>query len=144
MKDLGTLPGDTDSAAFGVNSRGDVVGYSLGPTGMRAFLWRPAEGMQSLGALPGHTTTKALGINEKAQVVGTSGSDQARAVLWESNRVPRDLNALITGVDVVLTEAVGINARGQILALGRTGHDARLAHHEGPNKVFLLTPSASN
>jgi uncharacterized membrane protein len=40
MQDLGTLPGDTNSEAFGINSRAEVVGHSSGLRGTRAFLWR--------------------------------------------------------------------------------------------------------
>jgi probable HAF family extracellular repeat protein len=39
MQDLGTLPGDVASGAFGINDRGDVVGLSLDASGNpRAFL----------------------------------------------------------------------------------------------------------
>jgi probable HAF family extracellular repeat protein len=41
IRDLGTLPEDAFSEAFGVNERGEVVGVSFGGTsGSRAFLWR--------------------------------------------------------------------------------------------------------
>jgi uncharacterized membrane protein len=144
MKDLGTLQGDTDSAAFGINSLGDVVGYSIGSLGMRAFRWTVKAGMQVLISLPGHRAAKALGISETGQAVGSSGGDGARAILWNSSGLPQDLNTLIpTSAGVVLMEAVGINARGQILALGRLAREAHLGHHEGPNKAFLLTPSGS-
>src|SRR5436190_16394655 len=37
VKDLGTLPGDTDAIATGINGKGDVVGWSNGPNGYRGF-----------------------------------------------------------------------------------------------------------
>jgi probable HAF family extracellular repeat protein len=39
--DLGTLPGDSNSAALSINNQGDVVGVSNDPSGNpRAFLWQ--------------------------------------------------------------------------------------------------------
>jgi len=39
--DLGTLPGDSNSAALSINKQGDVVGVSNDPSGNpRAFLWQ--------------------------------------------------------------------------------------------------------
>jgi len=42
--DLGTLPGDSSSEAVAINAAGDVVGYSKGPRGLRAFLRIKAGG----------------------------------------------------------------------------------------------------
>ncbi len=44
MNDLGVLPGDAGSGAFGLNDQGQVVGGSCGPSvtlefGCRAYLW---------------------------------------------------------------------------------------------------------
>src|SRR5574340_367857 len=139
IQDLGTLPGDTASEAFAVNNRGDVVGFSRGPAGMRAFLWSKG-GMQSLAMLPGGTFSRANGISDTGEVVGSSGSAQGtRAVLWDAKGTPQDLNAAVSvPAGVELYAAVGINAKGQILVLGRQGH------HEGPiSRVFLLTPGGS-
>src|SRR5262249_26878059 len=40
VKDLGTLPGDSISLAFGINDKSQVVGESCGAGGCRAFLWQ--------------------------------------------------------------------------------------------------------
>ena len=47
-----------------INNAGDVVGYSKGPSGMRAFLWTKGGGMQELGILPGGNSSRALAIND--------------------------------------------------------------------------------
>ncbi len=55
--DLGTLPGDSYSQAYGINSSGQVVGYSSDSTGhQHAFLWSISGGMVDLGTLPGDST----------------------------------------------------------------------------------------
>ncbi len=46
--ELAPLSGDTDSAAFGINLRGEVVGYSSGPNGTRAVIWNPGGIVQAV------------------------------------------------------------------------------------------------
>lgn len=141
IEDLGTLPGDTASEAYGVSNSGVVVGYSRGPAGTRAFAWTSKTGMQALGKLPGGNFSMALSLNESEEIVGTSGSSMGtRAVIWGPKGESQDLNTLVAApAGIVLLEAVGINAKGQILALGGNEKDPR-GHHEGSSRVFLLTP----
>jgi probable HAF family extracellular repeat protein len=143
MQDLGVLPGDNSSEAFGVNNSGEVVGYSYGSGGMRAFRWTKAGGMQSLGFLPGGKHSRALDISNTGEVIGTStGPTGARAFIWTSKEGMKDLNLLIpVNLSLVLLEAHAVNERGQIIVLGtnaRGGHD-----HEGANRLFLLTPAGA-
>ncbi len=144
MEDLGVLPGDTASAATGINNPGRVVGYSSGPRGTRAFLWTRNGGMEDLGTLPGGNFSRALAINEPGDIVGTSGSPLgARATLWARTGAIQDLNTLIpAGSDFVLTQAVNINNPGTILAIGHDddGDGDNHDDHESPSRVFLLQP----
>ena len=59
----------------------------------------------------------------------------------------RDLNDLIVPSAFVLTQAVGINANGVILAIGRDADDTHSTDnhdaHEAPVRVFLLSPSGA-
>jgi probable HAF family extracellular repeat protein len=48
VEDLGVLPGDTSSVAWAINANGDVVGWSMGPNGTRAFVYTTAGGMVPL------------------------------------------------------------------------------------------------
>jgi probable HAF family extracellular repeat protein len=64
---LGTLPSDSGSNAFGINDSGEVVGISAG-NDVHAFLWTPAAGMQNIG--PG----AGVAISDTGQVVGSGGS----------------------------------------------------------------------
>jgi probable HAF family extracellular repeat protein len=75
MQDLGTLPGDVNSAGLGINDRGDVVGASIdGPlaTGNpRPFIWQNGR-MSDLNALiPADSPLYLLGvfwINDAGQI----------------------------------------------------------------------------
>lgn len=148
VRDLGVLPAPhhLSSKAYAVNDAGEVVGHSSGRTGRRAFIWTQAEGMRDLGALPGGSDARALHINEAGQVVGSAQTNQgARAFIWTRSDGMRDLNDLITVPIVTLLEALSINERGQILVRGLHGspnalHDHQDHRHDGPTRVFLLTP----
>ena len=109
VRDLGTLPGDLTSEALAINNRGDVVGYSQGPSGMRAFLWTRKNGMKALGILPGGISSRALGINDSGVIVGSSTTSSGdRAFVWTEETGMTDLNnASSADLDLVLFEAHG-------------------------------------
>ena len=153
MRNLGTLPGDTSSEATAINNAGDVVGYSNGPRGVRAFLWSSATGMQNLGVLPGGDFSRALDVNDAGQVVGTSTSSSGeRAFVWTRGAGIQDLNdALSNDVGIVFVEAHAINNKGQILVMGMERDEAGMsdqthAHQHNvcapaPEATYLLTPA---
>jgi probable HAF family extracellular repeat protein len=70
LKDLGTLPGDSQSYPSNINNKGQIVGQ-----GSRAILW-DREGMTDLNTLvPGQPFSSlyllaANGINERGEIVG--------------------------------------------------------------------------
>ena len=80
LTDLGTLPGDSCSLAYQVNSRGQVVGTSedqalcLVPTGEHAFLWEHGGPMVDLNSLipPGSNLQLvfAFAINDRGEIAG--------------------------------------------------------------------------
>lgn len=80
MIDLGTLPSDSCSNAYQVNSRGQVVGTSedqdlcLIPTGEHAFLWENGGPMVDLNTLiPSGSSlelTFAVAINNRGEIAG--------------------------------------------------------------------------
>jgi probable HAF family extracellular repeat protein len=144
--ELMLLPGHVTGEAMAINNRGDAVGYSANAAALpRATLWPANAGPVDLGTLPGGTYSRALESNDAGLVVGAAGSGhESRAFVWTQASGMQDLNTLITPSNFLLTQAVGINNVGDILA---TGHDA-VAHgqpghahveaHDLPVRVFLL------
>jgi probable HAF family extracellular repeat protein len=151
--DLGTLPGDWASEATAINNRGQIVGNSTGPRGTRAFFWSSGGGMEEVGVLPGGTSSRAMDINDRGEVVGSSTNASGdHAFVWTKRAGIVDLNnADVADLGFVFIEAHAINARGQILVMGASAHDAAmsaaLALGDGeicapaPPSSFLLTPA---
>jgi probable HAF family extracellular repeat protein len=101
MTDLGTL-GGPDSAAFSVNSRGQVAGSSFthakanpitGTPPEHPFLWTRGRGMRDLGTLGGsaaYPSENGASLNDRGEVVGQSNtrSDAAfHAFLWNGSKM---------------------------------------------------------
>lgn len=113
VEDLGTLAGDSSSIAWAINADGDVVGWSNGPAGSRAFL-HSRGGMVALPGLPDRSRTVARDINDAGVIVGSAnagGTDLGHAVVWNGGSVV-DLGTLGTGS---FSEAWGVNNVGQIV-----------------------------
>ena len=147
VEDLGTLDGDYASAAMGINQRGDVVGWSMGPNGTRAFVYTDASGMTALPALAGRPVTTARAVNDDGVAVGTAatgGSDIGHAVRWKSGGAT-DLGTLDTGL---FSEANGINAAGVIVGSSYTDGGSALGIHafqyDDTAGLVDLTPATDN
>jgi probable HAF family extracellular repeat protein len=73
MTDMGVLPGDVQSWANNINSKGQAVGTSFPETGSRAFIWQNGV-MTDLNTLipanSGFYLAEAFGINERGQISG--------------------------------------------------------------------------
>ena len=88
--DLGTLPGHTDSACYGINDFGQACGESLATSNTRhAFLWTPLSpngatgSMVDLGTLGG-AQSFAAAVNNDGLTVGWAhdASNRRHAVVW--------------------------------------------------------------
>jgi probable HAF family extracellular repeat protein len=139
IQDLGTLPGDTSSAAIDVNDAGDVVGLSQNNVTAvtRAFLRNAATGtMLELSGLGGDETY-ALRINNTSDVAGLSRdvSGNRHAVRWQSatNWTIEDLGTL----GGCCSESYGINNLGDVVGVSNFGRRAGLQH------AFLFLSNAA-
>jgi probable HAF family extracellular repeat protein len=121
------------SAAYALNDRGWVVGYSTAPEG-GAFLWTPRTGMQNLGVIQSANGfqhfSEAIDINERGTILGMSrslvslppddGDDEPvfelHPFVWTSRTGMLDLNTLISPSPWQIVEVIAINDRDDILA----------------------------
>src|SRR4051812_15377688 len=74
IHDLGTVPGDPCSRAYGLNSRGQVVGGSSSCRAfLHAFVWQNGGPMMDLNALiqpgTGYQLTNAIDINDRGEII---------------------------------------------------------------------------
>jgi probable HAF family extracellular repeat protein len=130
------LSGAGDSAAWGINNQGQLVGGGY-RTQSHPFMFDGSQ-LHDLGTLGGKSGD-ALGINNLGQIVGSAALSQAQdgfrshAFLYENMKM-LDLNDLIPAESGwVLLRAVAINDVGQVLGEGS---------HDGVLTSFLLTPTA--
>jgi len=108
---LPTVEGDPDGVAYGINNRGQAVGYSGTCTAAtHPVVWENGT-VTMLGDL-GDPGGIAFAINSHNQIVGQAVNSEgiALAAIWESNTV-RSLGGLLPGD--VSSFATSINNRGQ-------------------------------
>lgn len=144
---LGSLQDSNTSAAYGINTNGDVVGSSVvsSASGVpsHAFLYHGGT-MTDLSTLSGDTNSSANSINDAGQIVGSSDNGTTkRAFVYERGRM-YDLNSLIDPTDplaghVSLEGAVSISANGLIAVNGTDSRDS--GENAGAQRAFLLVPS---
>ena len=146
MRDLGTLGGPNSEAQW-INESGLIAGSADFPRPQpavnphHAVIWENGK-IKDLGTVDGDACSRAYGLNDRGQVVGTSNDchNSLHAFVWEKRGPMLDLNQLIPpGSGWVLTNAININDRGEILAkaapVGFTPNDdADLGH------LTLLVP----
>jgi probable HAF family extracellular repeat protein len=128
MRDLGTL-GGTSSQGWGINSRGQVAGYSQRPGSavQHAFLYDGT--MHDLRPLDA-STSYGWDINDSGQVVGYS--DSGGAFLYSGGAM-HDLGAQFG----VWSHGVGINGSGQVSGVYQSTWAS-------DSHAFLWTPTVPN
>jgi probable HAF family extracellular repeat protein len=131
LRDLGTL-GGTFGAANYISDGGTAVGWTTlpGDNTAHAFVWRNGVMTDLTGAASSQCTVAAA-INSGGTIVGgTCAEDDA--LVWMNDH-QYDLNTIDGTTGVTLTNAQGVNDRGQIVAIGHLTN--------GDQHVFLLTPN---
>jgi probable HAF family extracellular repeat protein len=131
MRDLGTLGGSgrssvSGSGAWGVNERGEVVGWAETKSGDRhAFMWQRGK-MTDLGTLGGEES-EATAINDRGQVAGVSDTKSGveHAFLWGNGKM-RDLGTVGGGLVVE-----GVNERGQVVGWSTSGYGRAFVWEKG-------------
>jgi probable HAF family extracellular repeat protein len=115
ITDLGTLPGDTASMAWGMNLSAKVVGASEG-SGIHGFLWTKENGLLDFGC--GQSFASA--INTGGRVVGSCGptSMNETAFLWTEAEGLENLGALPGGSS---SSANALNDATQVVGTSATG-----------------------
>lgn len=112
VTDLSPFGYSRSSGAYGINSSGQVVGWTASGVGEpHAFFWQNGV-MQDLGTLGAGTLSMAYGINNSGQVVGIAEAPSRvdfHAFLWQEGSSMQDLGDLGHG-----SWAYGINASGQV------------------------------
>ena len=128
--DLGTLPNSQNTLALSLNQANEVVGYVVGRSDVRGFLWTPAAGMVDLNTLldPGITSgwsvTNAFAINNLEQIGAVANFTQpgGKAVGHFVLLMPR-VAADANGDGVVGFDDLVILARHYGVASGATWQD---------------------
>jgi probable HAF family extracellular repeat protein len=109
-QDLGVLPGDNQTSAFGVNDAGGVVGQSADGSGnIRAFYWNGT--MQALTTPGSRGAAYAISSGATEYAVGYENlpGQEHRAVVWT-------LPSLVpAALDAAGSNALGVNDAGAVV-----------------------------
>ena len=143
VQDLGALPSDSSSVAWGINQGGNVVGWSSGPNGNHAFVFTDTGGMVVLPGLPDKPRTIARRINDTGDIVGTAdagGTDLGHAVRWRAG-VIKDLGTLALAAGAY-SEGWGINSFGDVVGESYTNSGVHAFLYTDANGMLDLTPTS--
>jgi probable HAF family extracellular repeat protein len=142
LRDLGDIPGGQSvSQARAINPSGQVVGFSEGTPGNRAFYWDAAGGMRDLAVPPGGADySVANGLNAAGKVVGIAATPVGnRAIYW----TPSTGMQLVSGLPTNYPENVAydINDAETIVGVLWTANGVPTAYSLSPTDGCRLLPT---
>jgi|GEM_PF-5822543 len=87
VKDLGAMGSGEDVAAYGINDRGQAVGWADGGDTLNGFVWENGK-FTNVGNL-GSPFSLAVGINNRSQAIGISATKdmRLRGFVWEGGKI---------------------------------------------------------
>ena len=126
LNDLGILPGDTASYAYGINSSGQVVGQSLNSSMMMTitphFISTSPNGLYTAPAA-NRGNGVGFGINDNGQVTGRDNNSNYHAVRLNPGQSIGNTGTNLGTLGGPNSIGTGINASGQVVgwAITATG-----------------------
>ncbi len=125
---LGTLNGGHFGHGAAINQRGHIAGFVNFPRGTNhACLFEDGK-VIDLGIVPNGSGSRANALNDADMVVGMAGINGRlvhHAVLWQNGEFVDLNNQLDAPIGDDLVDAVGINNRGDIIAVSAGGLSRR-------------------
>jgi probable HAF family extracellular repeat protein len=149
ITDLGTLPGDTVSAGFGINDAGQAVGYSAGddsagsgqPVLFSGGTVIPLDPLSALFGFGGFGA--ALAINGSGEAVGYSANFWTEATSWAGGSAA-DLGALPSNPPPRESIAYGVDSTGQAVGYSQSDVKDLAPRPEGSIAVLFSGGSATS
>jgi len=109
-----------NSAALGINNKGEVVGYSFQGEDYQAFLYSSSDqSLADLGSLGGKINA-ACAINDAGQVTGYSQDGNGNLLAFLFSRT-QPIASLGTLDNASTSEAFGINSHGAVVGDSQSG-----------------------
>ena len=113
-------PQGANSAALGINNRGEIVGYSFQAEDYQAFLYSSSDqSLTDVGSLGGKINA-ACGINDAGQVTGYSQDGNGNLLAFVFSR-KQPIASLGTLDGASTSEAFGINKSGVVVGDSQSG-----------------------
>jgi len=127
------------SVANGINDHGDLTGYHLAASGLRAYRFVDGSGLEVIDALPGGSASIGMAINNNGEVAGYGNTPDGNRG-W---RATRGLPAVqLSTLGGSFSIACGINDAGQIAGTStladETQHAVRFAADNTPQDLGSL------
>lgn len=120
MTDLGTLPGGQFSAAYGINTHGEIAGVANMGGQNHAVVWRDGK-IADLGTFSGQPRSFATAINDSGVAIGFAETDDGVHGFRADHGPLQDLGVLVSDPST----ARAVNAHGEIVGMAAINNYVR-------------------